>query len=202
MQNKLQELTDKLYQEGLAKGKQEADTLLAEAKSKAEEIVAAARAEAAKIVADAQKQAADTKAKAEGDIKIASTQTLSGLKQKISEMVQAKVVNGAAKNALSDQNFVAELIKTVVAAFKPEEGVKALDVILPASMKSQLEGTLAGKIGAELSKGLEFNFSDAVDGGFRIAPKGEGYFIDFSDESFSSLIGEYLRPAAKKILFG
>ena len=202
MQNKLQELTDKLYQEGLAKGKQEADTLLAEAKSKAEEIVAAARAEAAKIVADAQKQAADTKAKAEGDIKIASNQTLSGLKQKIAGMVQAKVIDGAAKSALADKDFVAELIKTVVAAFKPEEGVKALDVILPESMKSQLEGTLAGKIGKELSKGLEFNFSDALEGGFRIAPKGEGYFIDFSDESFSSLIGEYLRPAAKKILFG
>ena len=34
MQNKLQELTDKLYNEGLAKGKQEGEELLAKAKMK------------------------------------------------------------------------------------------------------------------------------------------------------------------------
>ena len=40
MQNKLQELTDKLYNEGLSKGKQEGEELLAKAKVQAEEIVA------------------------------------------------------------------------------------------------------------------------------------------------------------------
>ena len=41
---KLQELTDKLYQEGLEKGRAEADSLVSEAKSQAEKIVADARA--------------------------------------------------------------------------------------------------------------------------------------------------------------
>ena len=45
---KLQELTDKLYQEGLEKGRAEADSLVSEAKSQAEKIVADARAEAEK----------------------------------------------------------------------------------------------------------------------------------------------------------
>ena len=47
MQNKLQELTDRLYNEGLSKGKQEGEELLAKAKVQAEEIVAKAQAEAA-----------------------------------------------------------------------------------------------------------------------------------------------------------
>ena len=39
MQNKLQELTDRLYNEGLSKGKQEADQLLANAREEARQIV-------------------------------------------------------------------------------------------------------------------------------------------------------------------
>ena len=39
MQNKLQELTDKLYQEGLSKGKQEGENLVAQAKAEAEKII-------------------------------------------------------------------------------------------------------------------------------------------------------------------
>ena len=43
MQNKLQELTDKLYNEGLSKGKQEGEALLQEATAKADSILAEAR---------------------------------------------------------------------------------------------------------------------------------------------------------------
>ena len=40
MDNKLQELTDRLYKEGLSKGKEEGEAILAEASRKAEEIIA------------------------------------------------------------------------------------------------------------------------------------------------------------------
>ena len=49
MQNKLQELTDKLYNEGLSKGKQEAELLRANAKKEAEKIIADAKNEAAQM---------------------------------------------------------------------------------------------------------------------------------------------------------
>ena len=39
MENKLQELTDKLYREGLSKGKEEGEALLAKAETKAAEII-------------------------------------------------------------------------------------------------------------------------------------------------------------------
>ena len=47
MQNKLQELTDKLYSEGLSKGKQEGEQIVAKANAQAEEIVSKAKEEAA-----------------------------------------------------------------------------------------------------------------------------------------------------------
>ena len=50
MENKLQELTKKLYDEGLEKGRAEADRLVGEAKNEAAKIVAEARAQAEEIV--------------------------------------------------------------------------------------------------------------------------------------------------------
>ena len=44
MENKLQQLTQKLYDEGLEKGRAEADKLVADAKAEARKIVAEARA--------------------------------------------------------------------------------------------------------------------------------------------------------------
>ena len=55
MENKLQQLTQKLYDEGLEKGRSEAEKLVAEAKEKA-----------AKLVADAQKEA-EERAKLQND---------------------------------------------------------------------------------------------------------------------------------------
>ena len=202
MQNKLQELTDKLYNEGLAKGKQEADNLLAQARKQSEEIIAQAKEQAAKIVADATREAEDLKTRTEGDVKMASGQAISALRQQVEGLVEAKAVGGAVDATLADGKFMGKLIETIAAAFNAGGAQKSLEVILPEAMKGSLENFLKQNISAELAKGLEFGFSGDIAGGFRIAPKDGGYYIDFSDESFKALLGEYLRPATKKILFG
>ena len=61
MENKLQQLTQKLYDEGLEKGRAEADKLVADAKAEARKIVAEARAEAEEIVKKAEAKAEDVK---------------------------------------------------------------------------------------------------------------------------------------------
>ena len=60
MNTKLNELTERLYGEGLEKGRAEAERLVAEATAEAAKIVADAKAEAAKIVKEAEGKAADT----------------------------------------------------------------------------------------------------------------------------------------------
>ena len=53
MNNKLQELTEKIYLEGVEKGKVEAAQLIADAEHEAKAIIAKAQAEADKIKAEA-----------------------------------------------------------------------------------------------------------------------------------------------------
>ena len=201
MQNKLQELTDKLYIEGLAKGKQEGEEILAKAKVQADEIVAKAKAEAAAIVAAANKEAEDLKTKVNGDLKMAAAQSVAATKKDIETLVVTKMTEAEVKKALTSADFVKEVVLSVAKGFSTEEPVD-LEVVLPESLKKELEPFVTNELAKVLKGGVEASFSKKIAGGFTIGPKDGGYFISFTDETFNALIAEYLRPATKKILFG
>ena len=201
MQNKLQELTDKLYNEGLSKGKQEGEEILAKAKVQADEIVAKAKAEAASILAAANKEAADLKTKVQGDLKMAASQSIAATKKDIENLVVAKLTEADVKNALTSADFVKEVILAVANGFNTEEATD-LEVVLPESLKKDLEGFVSKELANALKGGVEASFSKKISGGFTIGPKDGGYFISFTEDTFNALISEYLRPATKKILFG
>ncbi len=201
MQNKLQELTDRLYNEGLSKGKQEGEELLAKAKMQAEEMVAKAQAEAAQIVAAAQKQADEIKSKVASDIRMASNQSLAATKKDIETLVVGKMTEEPVKKALASADFVKELIKAVASKFTTD-GPMDLALILPENLQKELEPFVNSELSKTLNAGVQASFSKKVSGGFKIGPKDGGYFVSFTDETFNELIAEYLRPATKKILFG
>ncbi len=203
MQDKLQELTDRLYKEGLSKGRQEADALLAKAKAEAKEIVDKANAEAKAIVDAAEKKAAETRTTVEGDLKMAATQTISAVQQQVENMIITQAVAKPVGTALSDEKFVKELIATVVKAFNAANpDGQELDVILPLQAKNALEQAFNNEMVKDLSKGIEVKNVKGLANGFKIGPKDGGYQISFTGDDFTALIGEYLRPASKKILFG
>ena len=201
MQNKLQELTDKLYNEGLSKGKQEGEEILAKAKVQAEEIVAKAKAEAAAIVAAANKDAEDLKIKVQGDLKMAAAQSVAATKKDIETLVVTKMTETEVKNALTSAEFVKEVILAVAKGFTTEDAAD-LEVVLPESLKKDLEPFVKSELGKVLKGNVEASFTKKIAGGFTIGPKDGGYFISFTEETFNALISEYLRPATKKILFG
>ena len=201
MQNKLQELTDKLYNEGLSKGKQEGEEFLAKAKVQAEDILAKAKAEAAAIIAAANKEAEDLRTKVQGDLRMAANQSVAATKKDIETLVLAKMTEAEVKKALTSADFVKEVILAVAKGFSTEEPVD-LEVVLPETMKKDLEPFVASELTKVLKADVQASFSKKVAGGFTIGPKDGGYFISFTDETFNALISEYLRPATKKILFG
>ncbi len=201
MQNKLQELTDKLYNEGLSKGKQEGEALLAKAKVQVEEIVAKAQAEAAQIVAAAQKQAEELKTKTASDLKMAASQTIAATKKDVETLIISKITDEATAKALKSKDFIKDIIKAVAEKFTTDGPVE-LALILPESLQKDLEPFVTKELATLLNSNIEATFSKKVAGGFQIGPKEGGYFISFTEETFDQLISEYLRPTTKKLLFG
>ena len=191
MQNKLQELTDKLYNEGLSKGKQEGEEILAKAKAQAEEIVAKAQAEAAQILAAAQKQAEEVKTKTASDVKMAASQSIAATRKDIETLIVGKMTDEAVKKSLSTPDFIKEIITAVAEKFTTDGPVE-LALILPESLKKDLEPFVTKELAAILTAGVEASFTKKVTGGFKIGPKEGSYFISFTEETFNQLISEYL----------
>ena len=199
--DKLQELTQKLYEEGLAKGKQDGEALLQKAQAEAEGIVKQAQEEAEAILAKARKDAEDFKVKVEGDVKMAAQQAVQATRTDIENLVVSKVVDGTVDKALSNEEYIKGIITAVAQKFSADEPAD-LSLVLPESLKGALEPFVKNELGKLLGKGVDASFSKKVAGGFKIGPKDGGYFVSLTDDTFKDLIGSYLRPATKKLLFG
>ena len=199
--DKLQELTQKLYEEGLAKGKQDGEALLEKARTEAEGIVKQAQEEAEAILAKARKDAEDFKVKVEGDVKMAAQQAVQATRTDIENLVVSKVVDGTVDKALSNEEYIKGIITAVAQKFSADEPAD-LSLVLPESLKGALEPFVKNELGKLLGKGVDASFSKKVAGGFKIGPKDGGYFVSLTDDTFKDLIGSYLRPATKKLLFG
>ena len=182
MQNKLQELTDKLYQEGLSKGKEEGERILADAKAQ-------------------ESDAASLRSKAESDVKMASAQALQASKKDIENVLVDSIVKEGVKSELADSELLKDIILAVAKNFSTQESCD-LALVLPESLKAQIEPWVSGKLAKELGRGVKAEFSKKIAGGFNIGPADGSWFVSLTDEAFSALISEYLRPVTKKLLFG
>lgn len=199
--NKLQELTDKLYNDGLSKGREEGERLLEEARSQADDIIAKARKEAEDIVSEARRQADDYSQKVKSDLKMAATQSFQATKSDIENLIIGKFAGEEVKSTLSSADFVKQFLQAIAEKFSTDDA-SDLSVVLPASLQDELEPFVKGQLSKVLGKEISASFSKKLSGGFTIGPKDGGYFISMTDETFNELITEYLRPVTKRLLFG
>ena len=199
--DKLQELTEKLYNEGLSKGKEEGEKMIAEATAKAGGIIADAKAEAAKIIAEAEAKAADIITKTESDVRMAACQSLQATKKDIEELIIGKISSKPVSDTLQDAGFLKDIIQSVASSFSASES-KDISLLLPESLKEKLEPWVNGELCKALGTEVKAEFSKKIAGGFNIGPKDGSWFVSLTDDTFKELIAEYLRPVTRKLLFG
>ena len=131
---------------------------------------------------------------------MASQQAVSTLKDRITKLVTAGLVDGAASAAMSDTDFIKQLITTIVSGAGNDLG--ALRLELPASSESKMQDFLKSGALAKLKGGLDVQFDRNLAGGFRVGPKDKGFVVSFTDEGFAEFFREYLRPRARRFLYG
>jgi V/A-type H+-transporting ATPase subunit E len=203
MQNKLQELTEKIYKEGLTKGTEEANLLVNKAKDDASKIIADAKKQADQIVSQAKKEAEDLKKNVETEIGISARQVVSGLKQDISNLLEAKVIQTPLVDALKDSEFIKMIIESALNNWDPSSTVKtSLQVILPEGKEKELNDHFTKKVLSTLNQEFEVVADKNLKYGFRIGPKDGSYVISFSEKDFENLFREYMRPRILEMLFG
>jgi V/A-type H+-transporting ATPase subunit E len=202
MENKLQELTNKIYAEGVEEGKAKAQELIKEAEAGSAEILSKAKEEAVKIISEAKNQAEELKNKTDSEIILSGKQAISALKQQIQEMITAKALDKDISSSLEDPKNITELILAAVKNWKSHSGENPrLELLLPESQRKKLDSLVKSKIQKTLSKGLTIEFSKSIKGGFQIGPEKESYKISLTDEDFREFFRQYLRPKTRAFLF-
>lgn len=202
MENKLQQLTQKLYDEGLEKGRAEADKLVAGAREEAEKILAEARAQAEDIVKKAQTRAEDVEKNTQTEIALAGKQAVARIKEEIASMIVAKSTGEGIKQAALDPAFIKEMLLSVAKNWNgADSGKVELVALLPETERVKLDAAFAKSAKELLAAGIEVGWSKQVKTGFRVGAREGGYYISFSDADLEALLSEYLRDKVSRMLF-
>ncbi len=195
MQNKTQELVEKIYNESVGKAKSESDAIIVEAKKKSDEIIKEAEKKAEQVSVDGKKKLDDNRRNVESEIKLAAKQAISALKQDISNLVSSKIIDAPLSDSFNDKDFVIKLIESVVSNWGGKDST--LEVVVSDDMKKDLDGYIKGKSGSSLTAGVD----SSLKGGFKIGPADGSYKISFTEDGFAAFFKDYLRPRAAKFLF-
>ncbi len=198
---KIQELTEKIYQDGIEKVRQEERVILDNARKEANALIESAKKDAEAAIRNAQAEALQTKSKLEAEMKIASNQALSLLKQQIADLLSEAALSSAVREAMNDVDFMKSLIQTIVSKWNPSQTNVDLTVVLPEDKKEAFLNLFKSKAGEILGKGIEIKFEGRMAGGFHIGPSDNSFKLSFSEKDFIQFFKSFLRQKAKEILF-
>lgn len=194
--DKIQELTSKLYAEGVEKGKEEADKILAEAKSVRDQMVADAKKEAEQIVETARKEAAEMKSNTEAELKLFASQATEALKSEIANLVTDKLSAANVKAVVEDKSFMQKLITDLVQNWAKNE-----TLTIGVENSEELKNYIASNAKNLLDNGLKVQTVNGIKTGFTLSPQDGSYRVNFGEEEFVEYFREFLRPQIQKLLF-
>lgn len=202
MEQKIADLTEKIYKEGVEKGEEQKKEIIKAAQLEASKIKEDAEKEAEKVIAEAERQAEEMKRNVESEIKLSSQKAISTLKQKIVDMLLVKGIDESISADLSDPGFLKELMIAIVNNWKTDEDeAMSLEAVLPEKLKEKLDKSLQNSLKKIMKEGVDISFSKGIKGGFQIGPKEGSFKISLTDEDFNEFFKEYLRPKTRSFLF-
>ena len=192
MAEEIQYLIDQIQKEGVEKAELEAEKIINDAKSEAEKIINDAKSEAEKNKSEAIDEAKSLKNKSITAIEQAARDLLITLGQSC-EKVVLSTLDVSIKKELKHE-FLTILIKKII-----ENQNESLSVILNESDAKNLIG-LVSDIAKENSNEIDLSVDSNILSGFKIQFKENQVFLDYTNESLTSSLSEFLRPELAKIV--
>jgi len=196
MNTKIQELTDIIYNEGVAKGQAQADEILAAARAEAEKILSDARKEAAAALAAAQKQSADNAENVRKELKLYARQAVEALKSEIASVVTDKIVQDSVKGFTANQDAFNEFILTLAKEWGSRQSIE-----ISAKDAAQLTKYFEAKAKQLLDGSVKISAVNGQQTEFTIQPADGSYKVNFGTEEFENWFKSILRPQLAQTLF-
>ncbi|MGL4852429.1 MAG: hypothetical protein ACRC3Z_07270 [Phocaeicola sp.] len=196
MENKIQELTDKIYREGVEKGNEEALRLINEARAQAAKIVDEAQSEAETIVAAARKSAVETAENTQSEIKLFAGQAVNALKSEITSLLTNEVVGDAVKGFVTDKEYLNKFIVSLATQWAANEAI-----VISTADAEGLKKYFAAQAKTLLDKGVEVKQVNGLKALFSVSPANGSYKVNFGEAEFENYFKAFLRPQLVEMLF-
>lgn len=196
MENKIQELTDRIYREGVEKGNEEAKKLVEKAQDEANQIVENARKEADAIVAAARKSADELVDNTKSELKLFAGQALNALKSEIATVVTDKLVSADVKAFASNKEYLQAFIVSLASKWSAEE-----PIVISTADAEGLKKYFAAKAKQLLDGSVKIEQVNGLKTLFTVSPADGSYKVSFGEEEFMSYFKDFLRPQLVEMLF-
>lgn len=193
---KIQELTEKIYREGVEKGQAEAASIIEQAKAEAEKIITAAREQAAAIEASAKKQADELDQNTKSELKLYTGQALNALKSEVANIMSNKLVGQAVEGLTSDKDFLNKFTVALATQWAANESI-----VISTADADNLKNYFLQEAKALLDKGVTIEKVNNSNCLFTIQPADGSYKVNFGQEEFENYFKAFLRPQLIDMLF-
>jgi V/A-type H+-transporting ATPase subunit E len=204
----VQELVDRLRQDGVTEGRKEAERLLEEARRKAAEILEAAQREAAAIREDAEKASKRLQAAGEDGLRLAVRDSLLRLRTEIEDRFVAhlgRLVSGK----LRDPEFFERLLLSIAGRAAPRD--QPVDILMPEKIRrgadeagqeqaSQADSFVRGLTSDMLREGVTLATSGDLEAGLVARLADEGLEVQLDEQTLKELLGRHLLPRFRSLL--
>lgn len=209
----VQELIDRLSQEGVAEGQQQAKQIVADAQRKAYSIVESAREQAADILHQAREQAQQYQSAGEDALRLAARDAVrdfrarvhDGLRQRLQELVQ---------HQMKDADILKRMIVAIARKASEDLDDEQLEILLPAESLTEEEVRksietgnpdamtqfMQGMIGEDIREGVRVSLGNRTNGGLTVRVINQNLEIDLTDDAIADLLAKHLLPRYRAIM--
>ncbi len=207
----VQELIDRIREEGVRAAREEAERIVKEAERRAAALVAEARREADALRAQAHEDIEAEKAAAEEALKLSARDTILHLETQVIHAFE-RFVRRLVSKATCDECFIRDLV-LVLAGRAVEEFIHdrqiqifVSEVLLSDKPDERLREagrqTILSLASDMLREGVELVPADDLHGGVRVRLVDDQMEIDLSDEAVARLLSARLLPRFRNLLEG
>ncbi|MBR8706777.1 V-type proton ATPase subunit E [Bacteroides pyogenes] len=196
MENKIQELTDKIYREGVEKGNEEAQRLIANAQEEAKKIIENAQKEAESMISSSRKAADEMAENTKSELKLFAGQAVNALKSEIATMLTDKLVEDSVKGFAQNKDYLNAFIVALASKWSVDE-----PIVISTKDAESLKQYFAVHAKGLLDKGVTIEQVNKIKTLFTVSPVNGSYKVNFGEEEFMNYFKAFLRPQLVEMLF-
>lgn len=196
MDSQIQALTEKVYQEGVLKGEQEAAKILADANAQAEQVERDARARAEQIIADAQRSASELKSNTERELKLNASKLIEATKASIVDVLAGRIAGDSVQALTANPELLQRVVLEIAKGFDLKHGVE-----ITSNQAEELKAYFAQNAKALLEEGLTIKQVAGKATQYTIRPQNGSFKVEIGEQEFVELFKSILRPQLAQELF-